>query len=113
MARLLAVLVIQPPGLGGRPSCGHFCRATANASCTASSATSMSPKTRISVATDRPESSRKIRPTSASSTFGLNALTRVDAGKRTDFDRDLDDARDLRCPRERRVEILGPDDVEP
>ena len=32
MARFRAVVVIQPPGLGGRPSAGHFRRATANAS---------------------------------------------------------------------------------
>ena len=43
MARLRAVVVIQPPGLGGRPSAGHLRRATANASWTASSARSMSP----------------------------------------------------------------------
>src|SRR4029453_6321567 len=67
MARLRAVVVIHAPGLGGRPSPVHLRRATANASCTASSATSMSPKTRIRAATDRPDSSRKIRPTSASS----------------------------------------------
>ena len=60
--------VIQPPGLGGRPSRGHLVNATANASWTASSARSMSPKTRIRVATERPEFSRKIWPTAAAST---------------------------------------------
>ncbi len=43
--------------VGGIPS-----RARANASSTASSPTSICPKTRIKVATDRPDSSRKIRP---------------------------------------------------
>ena len=52
IARLRAVVVIQPPGLGGRPSRGHLRSAIANASWTASSARSMSPKTRIRVATD-------------------------------------------------------------
>jgi hypothetical protein len=32
MAWLRAVVVIQPPGLGGRPPSGHVRRATANAS---------------------------------------------------------------------------------
>ena len=70
IARLRAVVVIQPPGLGGNPSAGHFRRARANASWTASSARSMSPKILIRVATDRPASSRNIRPISASSTSG-------------------------------------------
>ncbi len=38
MARLRAVVMIQPAGLGGRPLTGHRCAAAANASCTASSA---------------------------------------------------------------------------
>ena len=70
IARLRAVVVIQAPGLGGSSSPGHLRMATANASCTASSATSMSPKVRIRAATDRPDSSRKMRPTSASSILG-------------------------------------------
>jgi len=74
MARLRAVVVIQPPGFGGRPSSGHLSRATVNASCTASSATSMSPKMRIRAATDRPDSSRKIRPIWASSIVGKAQL---------------------------------------
>src|ERR671918_255276 len=94
MARLRAVVVIQPPGLGGRPSPGHLRRATANASCTASSATSMSLKTRISAATDRPDSSRKIRPTSPSSSLGAASPSRTPSGlrgrKRTDLDRPPD-----------------------
>ena len=65
MARLRAVVMIQPAGLGGSPSCGHRRVATAKASWTASSATSMSPKTRTRTATARPYSSRKTRSTSA------------------------------------------------
>ena len=59
MARLRAVVVIQPPGLGGTPVTGHRSAAMANASATASSARSMSPRTRISVAVQRPASRRK------------------------------------------------------
>src|SRR3984957_13504890 len=70
-ALFLAVVTIQPPGLGGRPSDGHRSTATAKASWTASSARSMSPKTRTRVATARPELSRKTRATS------LPALTRA------------------------------------
>lgn len=70
MARFRAVVVIQPPGFGGSPPAGHFRNASANASWTASSARSMSPKIRIRVATERPDSSRKIRPISASSSMG-------------------------------------------
>src|ERR1700730_4450446 len=62
-ALFLAVVTIQPPGLGGRPSDGQRSTATANASWTASAARSMSPKTRTRVATARPELSRKIRAT--------------------------------------------------
>ena len=65
MARLRAVVVIQPPGLGGMPSPGHLARATVNASCTASSARSMSPNERIKLATARPYSSRKLLSISA------------------------------------------------
>ena len=56
MARLRAVVVIQPPGFGGRPDAGHRSLATTKASWTASSAMSMSPKRRTSVATQRPDS---------------------------------------------------------
>ena len=56
MARLRAVVVIQPPGLGGIPVFGHCSAAMANASATASSARSMSPRTRIRVAVQRPAS---------------------------------------------------------
>ena len=62
MARLRAVVMIQAPGLGGSPVVGQVAVAATKASCTASSAMSMLPKTRTSVATDRPDSARKIRP---------------------------------------------------
>src|SRR3989442_3905750 len=116
MAWLRAVVVIQPPGLGGRPSPGHLRRATTNASCTASSATSMSPNARMRAATDRPYSSRKIRLTTASSTGNaalmLRGLSGPNIHKRPDFDRPLDHFGDLRCQSQRGVEVLGLDDVE-
>src|SRR5881409_411350 len=117
MARLRAVVVIQPPGLGGSPSPVHLPRATANASCTASSATSMSPKTRIRAATDRPDSSRKIRPTSASSSFRAASTLPTLSGlgyvsERADLDRLRDCCGGLRRPSERGVEVFGLDDVE-
>ena len=68
--RLRAVVMIQPAGLGGRPVVGHRSSATTNASWTASSATSMSPKKRTRVATARPDSARKMRSMSAVSTAG-------------------------------------------
>ena len=56
MARLRAVVMIQPPGFGGTPSPASAACATTNASWTASSAMSMSPKRRTRVATARPDS---------------------------------------------------------
>src|SRR3954470_6723081 len=64
IARLRAVVMIQPAGLGGGPVAGQRSTATANASWTASSATAMSPKTRTRTATGWPYSSRKTRSTS-------------------------------------------------
>src|SRR5881397_1221032 len=109
MARLRAVVVIQAPGLGGSPSPVHLRKATANASCTASSATSMSPKTRIRAA--------KIRPTSASSSFRAAATSPTLSGlgyvsERADLDRLRDSCGGLRRPSERGVEVFGLDDVE-
>src|SRR6266705_1385015 len=117
MARLRAVVVIQPPGLGGRPSPSHLPRAMTNASCTASSATSMSPKTRIRAATDRPDSSRKIRPTWASPGLGAALAPGTPSGpefvpERANLDRSPDDGTRLGRPDERCVEILSGDDVE-
>src|SRR6516165_5907521 len=63
MARLRAVVTIHAPGLGGWLSEGHLAAATANASWTASSAASISPRKRIRVATQRPYSRRKTAST--------------------------------------------------
>src|SRR5215472_7769184 len=63
MARLRAVVTIHPPGLGGRPSDGHLAAATVNASWTASSAASISPRKRIRDATQRPYSRRNTAST--------------------------------------------------
>src|ERR1700733_5540567 len=63
MARLRAVVTIHAPGLGGWPSDGHLATATVNASWTASSAASMSPRKRIRVATQRPYSLRNTAST--------------------------------------------------
>ena len=65
IARFRAVVVIQAPGLSGTPRTGHVSSAVTNASWTASSARSKSPRTRMSVATARPCSSRKRRSTMA------------------------------------------------
>ena len=56
-----AVVVIQPPGLGGTPSVGQRSTATANASAAISSAMSRSPKRLVSAATTRAHSSRWTR----------------------------------------------------
>src|SRR5215211_4866620 len=115
-AWLRAVVVIQPPGLGGTPSHGHLPRATAKASWTASSARSMSPKARIRAASDRPDSSRKIRPTSAGSSPAAASPSSTPSGlesrERTDLDRHLDGPGDPRRPTERDIQVLGLDDVE-
>src|SRR4051794_24233226 len=100
MARLRAVVVIQPPGFGGIPRTGHCSAATANASATESSARSMSPRTRIRVAVQRPASRRKISA-SGSATFGGPDLDRAFAG-----------GGGLGRPVERGVEVGGLDDPE-
>ena len=65
IARFRAVVTIQAPGVRGTPSRGQRSSAVANASCTASSASSRSPRTRVRIATALPHSSRKTRSTSA------------------------------------------------
>src|SRR5215472_5513220 len=57
MALRLAVAVSQAPGLGGTPSARHRSTAVANASATASSAMSRSPKRLVRAATTRAHSS--------------------------------------------------------
>ena len=69
IARLRAVDVIQAPGLSGIPSRGQRSNAIANASCTASSARSKSPSTRMSVATARPDSRRNRRSTTSAASL--------------------------------------------
>ncbi len=49
IARFRAVVTIHADGLRGVPSRGHFSTAVAKASCTASSASSKSPRTRIRI----------------------------------------------------------------
>ena len=61
MARLRAVVTIQPAGLGGIPLSVHRSTAAMNASCTASSAAEISPKTRTRIDTTRPYSARNTR----------------------------------------------------
>src|SRR5262245_61823570 len=100
MARLRAVVVIHPPGFGGTPCVGHCSAAIAKASATASSARSMSPRTRIRVAVQRPASRRKTSARS-SATFGGSNLDRPLAGRRG-----------LAGPFERGVEIGRFDDPE-
>src|SRR5947207_4042123 len=100
MARLRAVVVIQPPGFGGTPWTGHCSAATANASATESSARSMSPRTRISVAVQRPASRRKMSAR-ASGIF-----------RRSDLDWALARGGRLRGPVEGGVEVGGFDDPE-
>src|SRR5207247_5591718 len=116
MARLRAVVVMQPPGFGGRPSPGRLCSAPATASWTASSAASMSPKARMRDATDLPYSSRKIRLTTVSSTGSAALpfawLSAPNIHKGPYFDRPLDRLGDFRRPGKRGVEIVGLDDVE-
>src|SRR5258707_1257211 len=54
--------MIQPAGLGGSPDSGHRFVAISNASWTASSAISISPKKRTRLATDRREAPGCLRP---------------------------------------------------
>src|SRR3954468_18461011 len=108
MARFFAVVTIQPPGFGGAPSAGQRSDAIANASWTASSATSMSPKRRTRVATAWPDSSRKTCSivTAAAGTAGLLLGLVLE---RAHLDRcGAGDGR-LAGPRERGVEVRGLD----
>src|SRR5215467_421756 len=103
MARLRAVVTIHAPGLGGSPSDGHLAAATVNASWTASSAASISPRKRIRAATHRPYSRRKTvstvtarRALVAARTSSLHVgpvspdrVVEVPSEKRADLDRQL------------------------
>ena len=63
-ARLRAVVMIQAPGLSGTPRRGQERIASTNASWTASSAASRSPRRRARVASTRPDSARNTRSSS-------------------------------------------------
>src|SRR6188768_1387267 len=112
MALLRAVVTIHPAGLGGSPLDGHRCTAAVKASWTASSAIVMSRKTRTRMATARPYSSRNTRSISESWSGGPSGIRAVIFPERADLDRKRRRPRQLRAPRERRVEIGGPDDGE-
>src|ERR1022692_534554 len=118
MARRRAVVTIQPPGLGGRPVSGHFCTATTKASWTASSASSMSPRRRTSVATARPYSSRNTPAMAEASKGGCvmsAARVLLASGavlERAHLDRAAAGFRRLRRPRQRRIQVVRLDDPE-
>ena len=69
LALLRAAVMIQAAGLSGVPVRGQRSRAATNASCTASSARSKSPRRRMSDAVIGPELSRKTRVTSSLRSF--------------------------------------------
>src|ERR1700733_11872307 len=103
MARLRAVVTIHAPGLGGWPSDGHLVTATVNASWTASSAASISPRKRIRVATQRPYSRRNTAsivtvresmvagriPSPGVGRLSPDGVVEVSAEERADLDRPL------------------------
>ena len=95
-ARFRAAVMIHAPGLDGVPSRGQRSSAIVKASCTASSASWRSPRTRVSVATARPHSSLKTRPISV-----------VNVDDRPQLDGRAKDDRDASGDRDRRVQILG------
>ena len=111
IARFLAVVTIQPAGFGGTPVSGQRSDATRNASWTASSATSMSPKRRTRVAIAWPDSSRKTCSTvSAAADTGL--LLRLVLERPHLDGRAAGDGR-LAGPGQSGVEVGGLDDPEP
>ena len=81
-ARLPAVVMIQPAGLGGRPVRGQRSTATAKASWTASSARSMSPRRRTRTATARAYSRRNTSEIAAGGR-SATALVRLPRRRRT------------------------------
>src|SRR5690625_919724 len=102
IARLRAVVMIQPAGLGGITDSGQRCVAVANASATASSAMSRSPKWRVSTATARPYSSRN---TAAMSSTVLSAGSDSAIDGRAYLDRQRGRGGDPPRPLERGVEV--------
>src|SRR6266480_945283 len=117
IARFRAVVTIHPAGLGGIPSLCHRSFATTNASWTASSASVRSPKRRTSVATAWPYTSRNTLSTPGASrwaaTIGVTPSGARHLEKWPDFDRLVDALHDLAGPSQRRVKVVGVDDVEP
>src|SRR4029079_4531505 len=109
IARLRAVVMIHPAGLGGTPDWGHRAIAIVKASWTASSATSMSPKCRTRTDTARPYSSRKTRSTSGVAEGAVSGVRLSLSLKRPHFDRQRQRPRELAPPCERGVEIGGLD----
>src|SRR4051794_1457379 len=109
MARLRAVVTIQPPGLGGTPVRGQRSSAVSKASWSASSARARSPVARASAATARPHSSRKICATSSMALLARGGARRH-LGHRADLDRAaVCHGRDLAGPVECLVERLHVD----
>src|SRR5512132_2888617 len=113
MALLRAVVMIQPAGLGGGPVAGQRCTAAANASWTASSATSMSPKGPARTDTARPYSARNTRSTSAAARAGTPASVLDLALERPHLDGEGGRPGELAGPGEGGVQVGGLDDGEP
>src|SRR5215469_14020336 len=126
MARLRAVVTIHAPGLGGRPCDGHLATATVNASWTASSATSISPRKRIRVATQRPYSRRKTASTvtarepmvaarirSLRPALPVQGVVEVPFKERADLDRQLLCGCGALGPLQGLVQVGGVDNPEP
>src|ERR1700722_17623878 len=127
MARLRAVVTIHAPGLGGSPSDGHLAAATVNASWTASSAASISPRKRIRVATQRPYSRRNTsstvtaRESTAAGPAGsllvggvyADSVLEVPAEQRADLDRPSFCRRGELGPLQGGVQVGRVDDPEP
>src|SRR5438876_4165144 len=109
IALLRPTLTSQARGLEGGPS-GQRASAMANASCRASSARSKSPTRRISVASTRPASLRKMVSTSLGVMAYATPRSVVDPD-RPDFDRAVPGARNPCRDRQCRIEILGLDQV--
>src|SRR3954451_22616976 len=115
IARLPAVVVSQPPGLGGTPESGHVSSALRSASPAASSAMSMSPNRRTSEAIRRPYSSRKTCSTAAVPLCMVSRLGRAGSGdalERTDLDLALARLGPLGRELECHVEVGRVDDPE-
>ena len=104
MARFRAVEINQPTGLSGSPSRGQRAAAIANASCAASSASSTSPRIPTSVASTRPQCSRKTTSSATEQPFANGSyLDRADGLGLLQFLRDGE-----RC-----VEVVGLDHDDP